>query len=69
MVQTIIFGFEDKEYRVEAPVEDKFTGSLAINLHWKNGKVMQVQASKTSSTLFSEKVDNLLPSLEKPNKT
>ena len=66
MIQTIIFGFENKEYRVEAHVEEGFTGSLAINLHWKNGKVMQVQASKTASTVFDEKVDNLIPNTEKP---
>lgn len=65
MIQTIIFGFENKEYRVEAPVEDGFTGSLVINLHWKEGRVMQVQASKTASTMFNEKVDNLETSTQK----
>lgn len=57
MVQTIIFGFENKEYRIQAPVDDGFTGSLVINLHWKDGKVMQVQASKSASTSFVDKSD------------
>jgi hypothetical protein len=65
MIQTIIFGFENKEYRVEAHVEEGFTGSLLINLHWKNGRVMQVQASKSASTVFDEKVDNLVTTIEK----
>ena len=61
--QTIILGFEGQEYRVEAPVTDKFTGSVTLVFHWKEGKLLQAQASKSASASI---VDNPTMEVEKP---
>ena len=56
--QTIYLGFEGQQYVCELPVEVGFTGSMVLAFHWKDGKLLKTQASKTASMDAVDKPDN-----------
>jgi len=58
--QIIYLGFEGQQYVCELPVEVGFTGSMVLAFHWKDGKLLKTQASKTASAEIVDKpIDNI----------
>ena len=39
-------------------VEKNFTGSLTLMFHWKSGRLLKTQASKTASAEIVDKLDD-----------
>ena len=60
ILERVNLKFEDQLYKAEVPVNEGFTGQVALVFHWKDGILLKAQVNKSASASFTEKVDNIL---------
>ena len=61
MTRTVIIKFEGQLIRTELPLPNLFTGEIALRFHWREGKLMRADATKSSSA----SIESDLPTLQR----